>query len=417
MMQYLHRHPIPTASPAVLAFCVLLVAMFFAPALATAQDWGDDVTVDMGEDEEPREQDTSAEEESPPQQEPARQPARADDRDRQIRDATRRQLQSGAGTIHIYQLVEEMIDEIISDVVDLNPRAISPAAFRHMNLTPNLSAQFGDFVESTLISALSAHTDITVKRCVACHSLRSRVDGQDWVVTRGMVDHDELVAEAERLGVTAFLDSRLSFFPGANIVAMQVEFIRAEDGAVLWTETYRSDSTTANILRTGDRVASRHERVRELERRIDERPYYGHQLMAGAGYIPYDSPQGGISGATIGYRLYEKFGPELRYLFGIGAEGFANFSDNPLLGSFIYATFQTELTSKNLNRPTYRTGPTVGGFFAGSEGNSFVAEWGVDAILQFRLGAGASVFYFLPTDFAGYDLGGFGLKGRVSFNW
>lgn len=403
---------------------LLLAALLLAPAFASAQQWGAaDVSVDLEEDVDAvSPQPAPAPGELAPENDireaPSPQAAsRARASDREIRQAIERQIQGDKNAIHIYQLVEEIIDEVIADVVDLNPRAIAPAAFRTMNLTPNLSAQFGEFVESTLISALATHSQIAIKRCIACASLRSRVDGDEWVVTRGLVHHDELQQEAERLGAVSFLDARLSFFPGANIVAMQVEFVRASDGAVLWTETYRSDASTAAILRTGDRVQSRHERVQELERRIDQRPYYGHQLFTGAGYIPYDSPRGGLSGATIGYRLYEKFGPDQRYLFGVGAEGFANFTDEGILGAFVGATFQMELLPPNLNLPSLRTGPTIGGFFAGTEGNSFTAEWGLDAILQFRLGAGLSLLYFLPVEFAGYDLGGFGFKARASFNW
>lgn len=405
-----------------LLFLGLGALLFFLPQDAFAQAWGDGSQAEEETRQEeaprPRPQSTPTSEGAPsPDAQEITSRERARQRDDIIRDSTRRQLQSGQNQIHIYQLVEEMIDEVIADLATLNSRAFSPVAFRQLQLTPNLSAQFGEFVESTLITAVVSHTDIAVKRCIACNAMRSRVDNGDWVVSVGMVHHDELRAEAERLGTNAYMDARFSFFPGANIVAMQVELFRADDGAILWSETYRSDATTAAILRTGDRVQSREERVSELERRIDERPYYGHQLYVGAGYLPYDGPSGGFGGLSIGYRLYEKFGADLRYLFGIGAEAFANFSDNGILGSFIYGVFQFELYQANLNQPTVRTGPALGGFFAGSEGNSAFAEWGIDAQLQYRLGAGASVYYFLPTEFDGFDLGGFGVKGRVSFNW
>ncbi len=399
--------------PALIALIVALGLLLAGPA--AAQDWGDDVSVEHHTDEEPEPQPERPRAEEPEEQ--VRPQERARPTQREIHETVQRQIQTGQHQIHIYQLAEEMIDEVIADVSTLNVRAFSPVAFRTMNLTPNLSAQFGEFVESTLITALATHTDVTVKRCVACNSMRSRVEDGDWVVTMGLVHQEELVAEAERIGAKAFLDARFSFFPGTNIVAMQVEIFRADDGAVLWTETYRSDATTAAILRTGDRVVSRSERVRELERKLEARPYYGHILYGGAGYIPYDSPLGGLAGATIGYRLYERFGPDLRYSFGVGAEGFANFSENGILGTFVHGTFQVELFQRNLNQPTFRTGPAVGGFFAGTEGNSFYAEWGFDAVMQFRLGAGASLFYFMPTEFAGFDLGGLGWKARATFNW
>jgi len=334
-----------------------------------------------------------------------------------IHQALERQIQSGQKTVHVYQLVEEMVDEVVADVRDLKVDTISPAAVRKLGLTPNLSDQFGDFVEATMVNALSNHTDVSMKRCVACQSLRSRIEEGNWVVSMGMTNQDQFQKEAERLGVKTFMDARFSYFPGANIVAMEVEFIRARDGAVMWSQTYRSDATTAAILRSGDRVKSRKERVEELERKIEERPYYGHQLYLGTTRIPHDSPEGGISGAALGYRLYEQFGSQKRWRYGISAEGFANFSDQPLLGSFVGATLQYDLLKPNLNMPKLRTGPLVSGFFAGQEGNSAAFEWTLDVILQFRLGAGISLMYFVPTEFPGGDLGGFSYKARVSFNW
>ena len=433
-MGILMRHPLYNRhltgrwlSPVVAAVVAVAIVGLTA-STATAQQWGaDEATVDVEDDDQPEEttetddeDDESGDRAEAPADEAQRveQRQRAADNERQIRDAVERQLESAQDTIHIYQLAEEMIDEVIADVADLNPGPLAPVALRQMNLTPNLSEQFGDFVESTLVTAIANHTDVTVKRCIACNAMRSSVDDGDWVISRGIVEQDDLQKEAERIGAETFLDTRFAFYPGANIVALQVEFFRADDGAVLWSETYRSDATTAAILRTGDRVESRAERVEELERRIDERPYYGHQLFGGVGYIPYDHPDGGLGGAMVGYQLYEKFGADLQYLYGIRAEGFGNFAeDREIMGAFIQGTLQTELFSPGLNDPTFRTGPSIGGFFAGSEGNSFVAEWGVDALLQYRLGAGASLFYFVPTEFADHDLGGFGFKGRISFNW
>jgi hypothetical protein len=347
----------------------------------------------------------------------AKKPPTEKERKSKIEKALERQIQSGQKSVHIYQLVEEMVDEAVADVRGLRMSAVSPAAVRKIGLTPNLSKQFGEFVEATLVSAVANQTKMTLKRCRACDAMRSRVEDGDWVVSLGMTRQEQLREEAERLGVTTFLDTRFSYFPGANIVAMQLELIRAEDGAVLWSETYRSDSTTAAILRSGDRVKSRKERVDELERRIERQPKYGHKVYMGTSHIPYDSPQGGISGAALGYRIYEKFGSSLRWRYGIGAEGFANFSSNPLLGSFVGATVQYDVIGNDLNKPTLRTGPTVAGFFAGQEGNSAAFEWTLDVVLQFRLGAGVSMMYFVPTEYAGSDLGGFGYKARVSFNW
>ncbi|MFW5968517.1 MAG: hypothetical protein ACOCV2_13420, partial [Persicimonas sp.] len=296
---------------------------------------------------------------------------------------------------------------------------------RRLGVTPNLSADFAGFVEGTIVSSIASQTSVAIKRCVSCDAVRSRQEDGEWVVTMGLAGQDDLEREAERIGVDNFMNAHLSYFPEANVVAMQVDVMRASDGAILWSETYRSDATTAAILRSGDRVMSRAERVEELERKLEERPEFGYAAHFGISTIPYDIPAGSITGAAGGVRLFELLGDQKRWRYGIGADGFANFStgsggdasSQALVGGFFGATAQYRIRPIDLNEAVFWTGPTVNGFLAGTEGNSMSVEWDLEGIFQFRLGAGATLMYFVPVRFAERDLGGLGYKVRVSFNW
>lgn len=237
------------------------------------------------------------------------------------------------------------------------------------------------------------------------------------MVKLGHVRQEDLRKEAKRLGIVTFMDAFVSYVPGANMVTLNLQVFRASDGKVLWSETYQSDATTAAILRSGDRVLTRDEARGELVRKIEQRPYYGYQVLAGAGYIPYDSPLGGINGMLVGGRIYEKFGADKRYMYGFHGEGFLNIGSNPLVGAFLGAAFMYQVNEPNLNDPIYRVGGIAQGFVAGTEGNSFAMEAVFEAIFQFRLGASISAFYFMPTQFAGADLGGLGFKARAVLNW
>ncbi len=394
--------------------CLALFVLLYAPGLGWAQQ-------DEGSEADPaRAQDNASEDGEPSVVE-----EHVEERYRRIRESTRRQINSSQDQVHIYQLVEEITDELTADMRKLDSSVVSPIAFRKMGLSPNLSSQFGGFVEASVLSSIATQTSIAVKRCTACQALRSRTEDGNWVVTMGLVDQADLAREAKRIGVSNFLNLHFSYFPGANIVAMQAEVMRASDGAILWTETYQSDATTAAILRSGDRIMSREERVAELERKLEQRPAYGYMAYFGSSYIPYDIPGGGIMGAAGGIRLHELLGDEKRWRYGIGAEAFANFgsggSGEPgseaLVGAFFGATGQYRLRAPDLNEASFWTGPTLSGFLAGTEGNSFAVEWGLEGIFQFRLGAGVSLMYFLPVRFAGHDLGGLGYKARVTFNW
>ena len=330
--------------------------------------------------------------------------------------AMERQLDGDQGALHLFQILEEISDDLITDLRQLQGEVVSPLAMRRLQLTSNLDRDVGRLAEAYLRAAITNHTEIDLKRCIACDALRSRVERGTWVTTLGLVEHEQMVREAERLGVVAFLDTRLAYFPNANLVALQVEILRAEDGAILWSETYRSDATTAAALRTGERVEVRQDRVEELERKLAEDPVYGHVLMVGGAQIPYDSPDGNLAGPLAGYRFVEQFGEDQRWLYGL--EIAVMMSTQITAGLFVQALMQYQLNAPNLNDPLLRTGPSGGAFILfGNEGSSGLVEWTFDAIFQFRLGAGASLFYYLPTTFAGADLGGLGFKGRVTFNW
>jgi hypothetical protein len=341
---------------------------------------------------------------------------------REVNRRVREYVNSSEDKITIHQIVQEMVDDFLADTRDLQIAAVSPLAIRSVGLSPNLSGAFGQFVEAELSNAMAKHSDIRVKRCIACGSLRTLVDGDDLVVALGQVDQAELAAIAKEIGVVAFADAFVSYVPGANVVSMNVQIYRASDGKILWSETYQSDATTAAILRSGDRVLTRDEARAELVRKIEQRPYYGYQVLAGAGYIPFTpgvpGQNAGLPGFLVGGRIYEKFGADKRLLYGFHGEFFGNFDPvNGIAGGFVGAAFQYQLNDPNLNDPTIRVGGAALGFLAGQEGNTFALEATADVVLQFRFGLSVAAFYMLPVDFAGGTLGGPGAKARFLINW
>ena len=328
-------------------------------------------------------------------------------------------ITSGQEKITINQIIQEMIDDFTVDAKDLNLAVISPMAVRGVAVTPNLSSSYADWIQSQLINSTARHANIQVKRCISCGALTTKLEGDEWVVSLGHTTQRELAEEAQRLGVIAYLDVYVSFDPAANIVSMSVQIYRAHDSKILWTETYLSDATTAAVLRSGDRLQTREEAYRELNRKIQEKPYYGYQLLFGYGAIPYDSATVSVqTGIMLGARLYERFGQDKRLLYGIHGESFFSFGLSPIAAGFIGAIAQYQINEPNLNDPTYRVGGIIEGFIAGGGGgNSFAVEFNAEAIFQFRLGASLGLMYFRPVDFAGAQLGGLGGKARFMFNW
>ena len=102
-------------------------------------------------------------------------------------------------------------------------------------------------------------------------------------------------------------------------------------------------------------------------------------------------------------------------MYGLQAEGFIN--PFRLQAGTLEAVFSWQVTEPDLNKPELRLSWAVGGFIAGTEGNTMMLESLVDYIMKFRFSLGAGLFYLVPVKFADYDLGGFGMKARFDLNW
>jgi hypothetical protein len=205
------------------------------------------------------------------------------------------------------------------------------------------------------------------------------------------------------------------------VIWMEAVAFRASDGAVVWSDAYRSDMTTAMLLRTGRRIPSREERLTDLERKLQARPYYGYMVSLGIERIDYRGPTGAVLGPQVTIRIHERFGEQQKLLFGLsggflttGTPGSNKTTINAIMGG---GYFSWNMSEPSLTRPELWGYGEIGGMFAGNEGNTGYGETGLDLHLKWRMSLVGGVQYFIPTKYANYDLGGLGFRARFAFNW
>jgi hypothetical protein len=323
----------------------------------------------------------------------------------------------GVTTVPISGIVDETIDDLIADLNKLDTMRISPLAIRMVEVSPNLKANFARDVEQRITAAIAQSTTIKQVWCTACRSMRSRVEHGEWVVSLGPVTQKDLAQLGADIGVRSFLEVDFIYESGTNVVQTRARIVRAEDGAILWSESYTSDTTTAALIRGEERTQTRSERKEELQRLIDGRPAYGYAASAGITSLPYSTGDRSTAiGITGGIRLFERFGPQKRSLFGVDLQGYVNVPVK-LFGAFVGMTYMYELTEKSLHLPDIRVGGSMGGFLVGTEGNTFYFEGGAEAMLKWRFGVGASLLYALPVKYLNNDLGGLGYRVKMVFVW
>jgi hypothetical protein len=323
--------------------------------------------------------------------------------------------------VTVSTLLDELLDEVVHQLSKEDVKPLSPVAIRVVHLSSNLRPSMAQSVEARLVGRMAKIPGYEQVACVECRAIRSRVEGDEWVVTFGATQQGDLRRIGAEIGAKTFMDIDVTFAQAPAELTLSAKIYRASDGRIMWATAIKGDETTAAILRTGRVPPSREEQLAELKRKLEMRPYFGYLLFLGAMYISADGPQGGYFGGNIGVRLFERFGYQRRHMFGVQGEGMLDFASNHTLYSgIISGGYWFSILQPNLNRPDLRIGATVGGIISGGDGNSGILQLMVEYVLQFRLTANVAALYMIPTKYSGNgteDLGGFGFAARIGFNW
>jgi hypothetical protein len=254
---------------------------------------------------------------------------------------------------------------------------------------------------------------------VECNATRTRFVNGQWELTRGVATTAEMRRVAEEVGIKSFLDVSFGFAPETGMVEMGFSVVRAHDSYVLWTDTFRADETTPLLMRSSEAPMKRKDRLRDLEMLLEGRPYFGYVATAGFMLLPHNDPaEGDIGGATAGYRIYERFGPDRRVMFGLDLTGFLN--TERLSGAVISAGSWWVPIRPDFVNPELRLGAKAGAFIAGTAGNAAVFQLGAELLLRYRFGLYGYALIMTKSEYppqSGHELGGVGMSTGISFNW
>jgi hypothetical protein len=332
-------------------------------------------------------------------------------------------IRRSTDNIDFFELVDDILDEIARQIGKEDPNLLSPMAIRLVRVSANMRPEFAHTLEARLTARLLNATSVKINVCAECAALRSRVENGSWIITLGAVKQEDLKRLGETTGIKTFMDLDFTFSPTENVIWLEATAFRASDGAVLWTDAYRSDGTMSALLRTGQHIPTRAEKAAELEQKIAGRPSYGYAASLGMVQMGYAGPTGDIIGANVSLRFHERFGESQSNLFGISAGIFTtgppstNKKPQALNSILLGAYASHDLSAPNLNKPELWVYGEAGGMFTGNEGNTFYLESGLDLHLKFRLSLSGGLMYVFPTTYSDYDLGGLGFRMRVAFNW
>ena len=320
------------------------------------------------------------------------------------------------GEVTLAELVDEILADVMAEIDRLPVKQISPIAIRDIRLSDNVSPRYAEQLRNHIISQLYKGTAVKVVRCIECDGTSTRIEGGQWIVTRGVQTTEQMQEIGGRIGAKAFLDVQFIFDPELATVHLDFQLTRTRDAAILWAESFRADESTPMLMRSSEAPVRRKDRLRDLEMLLEGRPYWGIHASAGFMLIPYNDPVGGdITGATAGFRVYERFGVERRVMFGLDLMGFIN--TTRLAGGILSAGAWWIPLRPDLVNPELRIGAKGGAFIAGSQGNTAIFQAGAEVLLRYRFGLYLYALFMTKSMFQMFELGGVGMSTGLSFNW
>src|SRR2546430_13384809 len=95
-------------------------------------------------------------------------------------------------------IVDELVDEFAADVARLGAAQISPVLLERVRVSANMNPEYAHIFEARLAAAVFKSASLALVRCLECAATRSRVEGGDWVVSRGVTTREEARGVAKK---------------------------------------------------------------------------------------------------------------------------------------------------------------------------------------------------------------------------
>jgi hypothetical protein len=302
-----------------------------------------------------------------------------------------------------YQLLDEVLEETARDIAKLAPEDISPIAIGAVHVSPNLSTELEETIVLRLTAMLAQQEGLKQVHCASCFSVRSRLEGGEWVMTRGIVGREDMRKVATELGVKTFISVGLEFIDGEyQYLALNTRIISAKTSGVIYAKRLLSNETEIFLARVGKKRLTPEQRRAELEEMIEGKPRYGHQVMAAYTFVARNSGDG--SGAALGYRLFESFGPKRSLQYGLQIQLFVG----AFFGGNVAATFDYILRPENTMIPRVRFGVDAGASFVIPDA-TFAFGVFTEMITHLGLGVHIGGRFMVPTQQLGaaqFTIGG-----------
>ncbi len=214
---------------------------------------------------------------------------------------------------NFYEVLEDVLADFEYDLKNGEVVGLKDIAIRNIAVSENIPPTFKNHLELLVTERILKTTRTRVIQCLPCKSKRTRLNGDQVVITSAETNPAELSRIAKASNIEHFLDVAFSYQPSGIVASMYIA--EPESGSILWSRSYNSETSRAAAFRRGvdfsqaDDARKQTEYIAQLQFRIT---LY---------YLLSPNVSGYTGNLALGLRLMERYdnrkkevGAELYYM-------------------------------------------------------------------------------------------------------
>lgn len=200
---------------------------------------------------------------------------------------------------NFYEVLDDLLGDFEYDLKNGNVNGLKDLSIRNVAMSENVPPSFKSHLELVVTEKILATSKARVIQCLPCRAKRTTLNGDQMVITSAETNPVELSRIAKLSGIAHFMDISFSYQASGMVLSMYI--MDPENGGILWSRSYNSESSRASAFRRGVDYSQ----IDEGRKRTEYIPLVQYRLAA---YYLFEPNVSGSTGCLgLGFRMMERY--------------------------------------------------------------------------------------------------------------
>jgi hypothetical protein len=214
---------------------------------------------------------------------------------------------------NFYDVLEDILGDFEYDLKNGQVTGLKDLSIRNVAMSESVPPSFRTHLELVVTERIMKNTRTRMIQCLPCRAKRTTVNGDQVIITSAETNPVELARIAKMSGISNFMDIAFAYQPSGMVLSLYIT--EPENGAVIWSRSYNSETSRAAAFRRG----VDYNQVDEARRQAEYIPTIQYRVAV---YYLFERDYAAYTGCTgVGLRMVERYdnrhkevGFELNYL-------------------------------------------------------------------------------------------------------